>query len=298
MNWLPLARKEFRILRRSKGLWVLAALLLVGGLRSINVDPAVRTELGATASLAAFQRPIGALVGFAGLLVGFRAIVGERESGSLKFPAGLPHTRLDILLGKLVGRTAALSLPILVAVPLGVLVGVSVNGVPSIPVLLLFLLASLLYALTHVAIGIGISALVRTSTRAAALLLAYVLVVLISWKRVSFQLYTLSTGTPVNVFAVPPSPPLFLAVRLSPIGAFYLLTNTLFGVGNSAAGYQSVLAQFAPETITNALVVDITFQNLSTPFYLNPWLTPLILVAWMVLVGGLGYLKFGRTNIH
>lgn len=298
MNWLPLARKEFRSLKRSKGLWVLAALLLVSGLLSINVGPTVRSELGATASIAAFQRPVGALIGFAGLLVGFRAIVGERESGSLKFPIGLPHTRLDVVLGKLVGRTAALSLPILVAIPLGVLVGVFVNGVPSILTLVLFVLVSLLYALTLVAIGIGISALVRTSTRAAAVILAYVLVVLISWKRVSFQLYTLSTGNPVNIFAIPASPLLFLAVRLSPIGAFYLLTNTLFGVGNSAAGYQSVLGQFAPNTTTNALVVDITFQNLPTPFYLNPWLAPLILVAWMVLVGGLGYLKFSHTNIH
>lgn len=47
-------------------------------------------------------------------MLGYRAIVGERESGSLKFLLGLPHTRRDVILGKLIGRVSTVTVAVLV----------------------------------------------------------------------------------------------------------------------------------------------------------------------------------------
>jgi ABC-2 type transport system permease protein len=51
-----------------------------------------------------------------GVVVGYNAVSGGRESGSLKLLLSLPHSRADVVFGKVVGRGAALSLAVFAGV--------------------------------------------------------------------------------------------------------------------------------------------------------------------------------------
>src|SRR5574343_1139529 len=116
MEWnqiLTLASKEFKDRLRNK--WVLAVALVFtvfslvityfGGAAQGQVGPrSIEFTIGSLVSLVIYLIPLIAL------LLGFDAVVGERERGSLDLLLALPITRLELLLGKYLGLAAALAL--------------------------------------------------------------------------------------------------------------------------------------------------------------------------------------------
>lgn len=107
-----LARKEFR--DRIRNRWVLAVTLVFAvfalviayfgaaqqgavGFRGIDVT------IASLVSLVIYLVPLIALI------LGFDAVVGERERGSLDLLLSMPLTRLELLLGKFIGLSAALA---------------------------------------------------------------------------------------------------------------------------------------------------------------------------------------------
>lgn len=108
-----LALKEFRDRLRNR--WVLAVALVFtlfslaityfGGAAQGQIGPrSIEATIASLVSLVIYLIPLIAL------LLGFDAIVGERERGSLDLLLALPITRLELLLGKYLGLAAALSL--------------------------------------------------------------------------------------------------------------------------------------------------------------------------------------------
>ncbi|CAM3683602.1 ABC transporter permease [Roseateles saccharophilus] len=106
-----LAGKEFRDRLRNR--WALVAALLFtvfsmaiayfGGAQQGQVGlRSVEVTVTSLVSLAIYLVPLMAL------LLGYDAIVGERERGSLDLLLALPITRLELLLGKYLGLAAAL----------------------------------------------------------------------------------------------------------------------------------------------------------------------------------------------
>lgn len=110
---LAVAGKEFKDRIRNRWVLVIAALfttlaLLIAyfggaqqgavGFRSIEIT------ITSLVSLAIYLIPLIALV------LGFDAIVGERERGSLDLLLAMPITRFELLLGKYAGLAAALTL--------------------------------------------------------------------------------------------------------------------------------------------------------------------------------------------
>lgn len=109
---MVIARKEFR--DRIRNRWVLAvavvftafALVIAyfgaaqqGAVGFTGVAP----TLASLTSLAIYLVPLIALI------LGYDAIVGERERGSLDLLLSLPLTRLELLLGKFVGLSVAMA---------------------------------------------------------------------------------------------------------------------------------------------------------------------------------------------
>ncbi|GAA0531854.1 ABC transporter permease subunit [Halorubrum ejinorense] len=116
MSLAAIARKEIQETVQSRGMIALIALfsLLVSVLAFI-VRPTGQNEQFATeALLSFFVGPVLVtyLVPLVGVVVGYSAVSGERESGSLKLLLSLPHSRADVVFGKVVGRGAALSLAV------------------------------------------------------------------------------------------------------------------------------------------------------------------------------------------
>jgi len=106
MRWSPLARKEARTVATSKGVWLLAVLLVLWGYRPSYVG---WDSLGANITAGYVQVAGTLLLPLGVLLLSYQSIVGERTSGSVKFVLGLPLTRTDVLLGKVFVRYQRLS---------------------------------------------------------------------------------------------------------------------------------------------------------------------------------------------
>jgi ABC-2 type transport system permease protein len=124
-GWYVVAKKEFQDAIRSKGLWVLGAVFtalfvapplayiffdmsLGAGARQQDVGMQLLISVVYT-NTATFFVPIIAM------FVGYGAITKERETGSLKILLSLPHSRENVIVGKVFGRMAVVGVPLLIA---------------------------------------------------------------------------------------------------------------------------------------------------------------------------------------
>ncbi len=297
MNWKPIAKKEFRAFRRIKTNWILGILLFFYSFnRIVSPEPFIKQVLGGRLAFGAFQQPIGLLIPIAAIVVSYRSIAGQRRSGSIKFDAGFPQTRADILIGKILGQTAALSLPVLGVLLIGGVLGTLIYGGFSLLVFSGFLAATLLYVLLSVAIANGVSALVSQPPRAVGIMLGYLLIFLIMWQNVRNILYSFVTGNELNALNPPPVQWIFLFDRLAPHSSYFLVTNAILGVKNSSSQYFSVIASGESRISTTALIYGGTFSG-PPPFYLTPEFGLIIMALWICLIPAIGYLGFRRADL-
>lgn len=172
---LTLAFKEFR--DRIRNRWVLAVALVftVFSLVITYFGGAQQGQIGLRSiefTIASLVSLVIYLIPLIALLLGFDAIVGERERGSLDLLLALPITRLEILLGKYLGLAAALSLS-------------TCSGFALVAVLLFqqfswgglyhylgFVLTSVLLGLVFLSLAVCVSVLARERTRASGLAIA------------------------------------------------------------------------------------------------------------------------------
>lgn len=130
------------------------------GFRSIEVT------IASLVSLVIYLIPLIALV------LGFDAIVGERERGSLDLLLSLPITRLELLLGKYLGLAAALTLSTLVGFGLVAVLlyqHVSWSGLYHY---IGFMISSVLLGLAFLSMAVLMSVIARDRTRASGLAIA------------------------------------------------------------------------------------------------------------------------------
>ncbi len=167
-----LAGKEFRDRLRNR--WVLAVALVFtafslaityfGSAAQGVVGPrSIELTIASLVSLVIYLIPLIAL------LLGFDAIVGERERGSLDLLLAHPLTRLELLLGKYLGLAAALTLSTLIGFALvGVLLWQRF-GQAGLYHYSGFVLSSILLGLAFLSLALLISVLARDRTRASGL---------------------------------------------------------------------------------------------------------------------------------
>jgi ABC-type transport system involved in multi-copper enzyme maturation permease subunit len=280
---------------RSKGPWLLAVLLVVWAYRpSYNGWQGLGPNLtvGFVQTAGSFLLPVGVL------LLSYRSIVGERTSGSLKFVLGLPLTRSDILIGKVIGRCVGLAVPVsAAAVALG-LVGIVRFGLFSPLLFCGVLLATLLYVTTLVSVATAISAITSSTVRAATVVFGGVyLVFTVFWTRFAEMTYAAVGDASVTSFNAPADRLFFALLRLSPGRAYRLLTNWLLGVGNSGAGYDAVITKLQTPTSINVYAVESAFQGQTPPAYLHEASGLVVLVVWLVVPLGLARYRFQRSDL-
>jgi len=124
-DWYVVAKKEFNDAIRSMGLWLLAfvftALFVVPPLANIFFDVGLGTgvrqqDLGMQLLISVvYTNTATFFVPIIAMFVGFGAITKERESGSLKILLSLPHSRENVVVGKVFGRMAVVGVPLLIA---------------------------------------------------------------------------------------------------------------------------------------------------------------------------------------
>lgn len=241
---LAIAKKDFADAARSRLLIGLVAFLLFVSVTSIsNSVGGPRTTLYlATRSITSQN---GIYVPIIAMLVAYRSVVGERESGSLRVLLGLPGTRRDVVLGKLLGRSAVVVVALLV---LGLGSGVAVFvGFGDVELGYAFLLVGLvaLYGLAWTGFAVGVSAAVASRFSAVvAMFGAYFVTSPSIWNGYVLQVFallfegeTMSVGlipggqADLEPIVVAQGPTWYLYVqRLNPVYDFDLASSWLHGV--------------------------------------------------------------------
>jgi ABC-type Fe3+ transport system permease subunit len=102
------------------------------------------------------------------LVASYMSIAGERETGSIKLLLGLPNTRTDVVLGKAVGRSLTVIIPLLVAFGLAALINIAMYNEVLLGDFALFTALTLLYGFVFTVIGVGLSSAFASTSKAAA----------------------------------------------------------------------------------------------------------------------------------
>lgn len=280
MTSIGVAKKDLKDAIRSKSLWVISLLfiLLMGGVAYIYFQfPPLRRgigdmELGLIDFLSA---PIGLFIPIIALLLSYKSVSGEVESGSIKLLLSLPHSRLNVVLGKLLGRSSVLTIAI--AVGFAVASAVVFATHPSAASLNygMFILLTILFGLSYVSIGVMISSLTKSSSKAAAGIFGVYLLFNFLWTLIPIGINYLLTGR-----LLPGREPAWFEMfkRLSPNGAFDGVLTALLRSGD--------------------LITNLTSPPQgSDPFYLAPWVAVLILLGWVLLGLVVGNLRFSRMDL-
>jgi Cu-processing system permease protein len=172
---VTLAAKEFH--DRIRNRWVLAVALVFtvfslvisyfGGAQQGTLGPrSIEFVIASLVSLVIYLVPLIAL------LLGFDAIVGERERGSLDLLLALPITRLELLLGKYLGLAIALILSTVAGFALMAVLLYLQFGWHGLYNYLGFVLSSILLGLVFLSLALLVSVISRERTRASGLAIA------------------------------------------------------------------------------------------------------------------------------
>lgn len=178
-----IARKEFRDRLRSRWVLAVAVVLAVFALVIAYFGAAQQGAVGFKGielTIASLTSLVIYLVPLIALILGYDAVIGERERGSLDLLLSLPLTKLELLLGKYLGLAAALTFSTVAGFGLvGVVLsyGIGLTGLLDYAG---FILSTLLMGLAFLSFALLLSVLaaskVVASGAAIALWFFYVLV--------------------------------------------------------------------------------------------------------------------------
>ncbi|MBD5804491.1 ABC-2 family transporter protein [Azoarcus sp. Aa7] len=170
-----LAGKEFW--DRIRNRWVLAVALVFtvfalviayfGGAQQGTVGfRSIEFTIASLVSLVIYLVPLIALV------LGFDAIVGERERGSLDLLLSMPITRFELLLGKYLGLAAALAFSTIAGFGLVAVVLSAQLDLTALFHFFGFMLSSVLLGLAFLSLAVMVSTFAADRTRASGMAIA------------------------------------------------------------------------------------------------------------------------------
>jgi ABC-2 type transport system permease protein len=230
MTWTAVARKDFEDAIRSRwvaGLSMLFVLLV--SLAAYLVRPAPGQTISSNQVLnSLFVRDalVTTLVPLIALIVAYKAVVGERESGSLKLLLSLPHSRADVVFGKVAGRAGAIVAPIAVGflLPAAVLLVVpAVNF--EVGSYIGYTLLTAVLGVVFVSIAVGFSTAASSARRAVAGAIGTYFLFVPLWGAVQLplQLY-LGSGGP-SWLPLTGQQALRMLRLINPTGSFKIVSN-------------------------------------------------------------------------
>lgn len=280
MTWATIARKEVDDAVRSRVLWAIIAVFgAVSALTSVALS--LVPQIGASSAMAVTMAGQSAQVlgPITALIAAYLSIAGERESGSIKVLLGLPPSRGDVVLGKLLGRGTVVALGLMAGFLIaGVAILVAYGSLPVVPFVLVTVLTGVL-GLVFVAIAVGISAATATKARAMTLSIGVYLIVVLFWDLFAQLAHVAVRGA----FPGATVPSWYVLLQsLSPVGAYDAIVNAVL-VGTTAGGP-------LPELATR-------LESGVVPFFLSSWFLLAVLLAWGVVPLFVGYLRFSRADL-
>ncbi len=267
---VTIARKEFWDRIRSRWVLAVAVIFTVFALVIAYFGAAQQGAVGFKSielTIASLVSLVIYLVPLIALILGYDAIVGERERGSLDLLLSLPITRLELLLGKYLGLAAALAFSTVAGFGLvGVVLsyGIGLTGFLDYTG---FILSTLLMGLAFLSLALLISVLasskVVASGAAIALWFFYVLV----YDLILLGILVITEGQ-----------------YLSGLFPVLLLLNP--------ADIFRILNIFSLEEVKSLYGLATVFP----PALANPWLLGSIMLFWILAPLALAYARFRKSN--
>ena len=289
-NWIEVARIDVAGAHRSSLLWGLCGLFSVSSLMYLSYlvfivapeyDGPFRIAVMATSRITQWLVPL------IGLVVGATAVVGERETGSLRVLLGLPTSRRDVVAGKLLGRMLVCSALLLIGLTLvGAGVWYLFVGF-DLWAYAVFAVLTLLFGSTFAGIGVGLSALFRSHARALGAAAGVYALVTFVWHVIPAGVfYYLNGQYPENVPG-PWDPP-----------AWYVFLGNV----NPAHAYFVFIAEWVPgvdaiHTNPASREYWAYFSGDAGPFYVQPEFLLVVMVLWVLVAVLFGGWRFGRSDL-
>lgn len=276
MTAVTMAKKEFHDARRSKTLLALVVIFGVLGvsgpflftkLLAIQAPTEPVTSRGFVMFMAEFM---ALFVSLSAILLGYKAVAGETESGSVKLLLSLPNHRRDIVLGKLVGRAATFAVPLLFSgIVMGIVGWFIIPGIVPIE-LAVFTLVTILFGVSFLWLIIGISAMTKSTGRAATYAISVFVLLEMLWNIVVIGSVYVENG-----FAFPEE------------GGTTVIAPYLQNLPPSTA-YHNLLEQSLAMVSGTASMA---------PLNSSLWFGALVLVYWAVVSPLGGYLRFSSVDL-
>lgn len=297
MSWRTVARKDFQDSIRSWWIIGLSALFLVlfvvpAYFVAQGIGGAVAQQTGEQISSDAFINLLSSVVAFlipiVAIVLAYAAVAGERDSGTLKLLLALPHSRRDVVVGKIVGRSAVIVLPVLLGFAAAAAVFLITPVSLAFGNYVAFALLSALLGVVFVCLAVGISA-AATSRRQAMLgnVGIYVMFALFwgSFAEGLVNLLNEYTGIGFETLVQ-----IQLATRLlNPTDAYQSLSAILW----TADALGARLSLFG-----GGLVGQVYGQALDPlPAYFSNPVVAVVFLAWLVVPPVLGYLAFRDADL-
>lgn len=279
MTWTVVARKDFADARRSRSLWALSAAFLLlavlfASLYAFVPEVSADPQLDSVGMLAFLASPIALFVAVASLVIAYKSVAGETESGSGKLLLGLPNSRRDVLVGKIVGRTLVLAVPVVIGL-VAMLAVIFASDVSFAAVdYALFALVTLLFVMVYVALFVGISASTASTARAATISVLALIVLEFAWDFV-----TIGTWFVLEGFQIPEG----------------LFTNDLSAMPDLVA----VLAGVPPSAAYMNAVGGVLQGSLAggDAWYLSNGFSLVVLALWALVPAIIGYRRYNRADL-
>ncbi|MFB1066153.1 ABC transporter permease [Natrinema sp. H-ect4] len=294
------AKKDFQDAVRSWLFWGLSAfffallVVVTGALSYFGEDIAAQ---GATTDmLVVFVSQITKLVvPLIALVLGWKSIAGERESGSIKVLLSLPHSRKDVLLGKLLGRSAVLSVSLTVGFVLAAVVVAALLGAFDIVDYAGLLVMSIIYGVAYMSIAVSLSSLTRSTTVAGAAMGGVFVLFYIVWNALQ-QVFRLLSQREILFFDTVP--------YTAEIGGQEVqaerLQDWVYFVMNLDPG-QAYTNGLTLLTDVDALESQVAYSAQlfggELPIFLQDWFSFLILLFWIVVPLAVALYRFDRVDL-
>lgn len=267
MYWAHVARKDFEDAVRSKMFWGLSLLMILTAYIGLYIPQAVDSGATAEDGVAVLSGPMLLLVPIIALIVGYMALVGERETGSIRMVLSLPLKRSEVLFGKFVGRTGVVTVPILLGFVVAVPFVYALYGdFPAVDYAR-FVTETILTGIIFIAIAVGVSGSFDTRGKALAVVLSVFVLFEYLWE-------------------------------VLPLGLYYLANGEFPGDGVDPT-WMEFLYNLAPSEATGSVVDALYTTSISTgqPLLVQEWVSAVVVMLWLLLPLGVGYLRFARANI-
>ena len=261
-----IAEKEFWDRIRNRWVLAVAAVFAVFALAIAYLGTAQQGAVGfrgIDVTIASLVSLVIYLVPLIALILGYDAIVGERDKGSLELLLSMPITRLELLLGKFCGLAVALAFSTLAGFGLaGVIVSYHI-GLDALYKYAVFLVSALLLGWAFLSLALMVSVTTGNRIRASGIAIALWFFYVLIYDLLLLGLVVASDGRfELNVLPV--------LLMLNPADVFRILN--VFGFEEVRRMYG--LATVLPDAMT------------------NPWLMVTAMMLWIVTPLGVAIWRF------